>query len=124
MLRSLKSRLTLLAVVTIALAGGSVAFATIPDSSVVIHGCYKTATGDLRVIDTGFTSCKPGESPLSWNQTGPTGPQGPGATTFETTVPLGYEFHTLATTANGLTISGSCTDGVDVELRIEAPSDS
>jgi hypothetical protein len=58
----------------IGLALGGVAFATIPDSNGVIHGCYKP-NGDLSVIDTG-DSCKQRETPLNWNQTGPQGAQG------------------------------------------------
>jgi len=58
----------------LALAAG-VAYATIPDGQGVIHACYKTNKGDLRVIDTG--GCAVGELPLSWNQIGPQGPVGP-----------------------------------------------
>ena len=71
----------------------AVAYATIPDAAGVIHGCYNTVNGNLRVIDVGAgQTCKPVEAPLSWNQagapgapgipgapgeTGPQGPQGP-----------------------------------------------
>jgi hypothetical protein len=63
-------------------AGGSLAYAAIPDAQGVIHGCRDTSTGDLRVIDTqtrlGVTSrCSVSESPLNWNQTGPQGDTGP-----------------------------------------------
>jgi hypothetical protein len=52
--------------------------AAIPDASGVIHGCYKTNGGNLRVIDTGQgQSCSNSETTLNWNQTGPAGPQGP-----------------------------------------------
>lgn len=62
-------------------AGTGIAFATIPDSGGVIHGCYKTpvpAHGTpLQVIDTDAGgSCPGGTLPLTWNQTGPQGPQG------------------------------------------------
>jgi hypothetical protein len=73
-----------------ALAAGGIAYATIPDSAGVIHGCYTKASsttqpvGSLRVIDTGVgQSCALNEVALSWNQqgvkgaTGPQGPQGP-----------------------------------------------
>ena len=57
---------------------GGVAYATIPDSNSVIHSCYATKDGSLRVIDTGVgQSCHPKESPLKWNAQGPTGPTGP-----------------------------------------------
>ena len=59
-----------------ALAG--VAYATIPDSGGVIHGCYLKAVGSLRVIDPGAGQhCTKAETPISWNQTGPQGPTGP-----------------------------------------------
>lgn len=70
-----------------ALLAAGVAYASIPDGSGVIHGCYtKTSTGApqpgaLRVIDTGLgQTCQANEVPLNWNQQGvrgPTGPQGP-----------------------------------------------
>ena len=62
---------------------GSVAFASIPDSAGVIHGCYNTVSGGLRVIDSTTQQCRPSETAIKWNQvgpagaTGPTGPQGP-----------------------------------------------
>ena len=50
--------------------------ADIPDSG-VIEGCYQKNKGDLRVIDTSNGgNCNPSETPLSWNQTGPTGATG------------------------------------------------
>ncbi|HST24582.1 MAG TPA: hypothetical protein VLJ76_01180 [Gaiellaceae bacterium] len=55
--------------------------AAIPDSTGVIHGCYKKSGGKLRVVDqTAGQSCASDETPLSWSQTGPqgaAGPQGP-----------------------------------------------
>lgn len=58
------------------LAAGA-AYATIPDSNGVIHGCYAKSGGTLRVIDAGVTSCKTGETSLDWNRTGPPGAAGP-----------------------------------------------
>lgn len=55
-----------------------IAYAAIPDSNGVIHGCYKTSNGSLRVIDSPAVQCDPrNETAISWNQTGPQGPQGP-----------------------------------------------
>lgn len=73
-----KSSLAVAAIaITISLASGA-AWATIPDSSGIIHGCYQTANGRLKVIDTDLgQTCSPSESSLSWNQTGPQGPPGP-----------------------------------------------
>jgi len=60
-------------------AGGWLtAYASIPDSSGIIHACYVKASGSLRVIDTSVGStCRIGETPLDWSQTGPQGSQGP-----------------------------------------------
>jgi len=60
--------------VALALAAG-VAYGSIPDNTGVIHACYKTNKGDLRLIDGG--ACAPGETAVSWSQIGPTGPAGP-----------------------------------------------
>lgn len=74
----------LLTVLIVALVGGAVAYATIPDSSGVIHGCYQKSSRKLRLIDTDTGArCRPAEVAISWNQVGPqgklgpTGPQGP-----------------------------------------------
>ena len=55
---------------------GGVAYATIPDSSGAIHGCYARSGGSLRVIDVSVTNCKTGETSLDWNVQGQQGPQG------------------------------------------------
>jgi len=64
-----------------AFAAGGIAYAAIPDSSGIIHGCYNTGSnpsGQLRVIDAASGGkCSKNESALNWNQQGPTGPQGP-----------------------------------------------
>jgi hypothetical protein len=50
--------------------------ADIPDGGVV-HGCYKTVGGAVRVIDTDQRGrCLPSETALDWNRTGPTGAHG------------------------------------------------
>jgi hypothetical protein len=57
--------------------GAGIAAASIPDGGGVIHGCYRTQTGGLRVIDTGAGDrCRAGENALAWNQQGPKGDQG------------------------------------------------
>jgi hypothetical protein len=63
--------------VAAALVVGGVAYATIPDSGGVIHGCYARSGGALRVIDAGVTNCKTGETSLDWNLQGQQGPVGP-----------------------------------------------
>ena len=66
-----------LACVAVTLAAGGIAYASIPDASGVIHGCYKTNQGTLRVIDTDQgQTCANSESLLNWNQKGPIGAQG------------------------------------------------
>jgi hypothetical protein len=68
----------LVALGIVAVATGGIAWATIPDSSGVIHGCYQKNKGTLRVIDTDQgQTCDSTEQALSWNQTGPQGPVGP-----------------------------------------------
>jgi hypothetical protein len=63
-------------VAILALAGAGIAFATIPDSAGVVHGCYSAKNGALRVIDS-TAKCASGELPLNWNQQGPKGDAGP-----------------------------------------------
>jgi hypothetical protein len=41
----------------------------------VIHGCYKTSNGDLRVVELA-TACGPPEAAISWGQEGPQGRPG------------------------------------------------
>lgn len=64
-----------MAAVLAVLVVAGVAYASIPDSSGVIHGCYQTNKGSLRVIDSS-ASCAVGETALNWSQTGPPGAQG------------------------------------------------
>lgn len=66
-----------LGLVAIAFAVAGIAYASIPSANGVIHGCYKTNQGTLRVIDTEQgQACSNSEAPLDWNQRGVTGPQG------------------------------------------------
>jgi hypothetical protein len=71
--------------VAVVLSLGAAAYAAIPDSGGVIHGCYQTSgglltppQGTVRVVDSAQgQSCRAGETALNWNQTGPQGPAGP-----------------------------------------------
>jgi hypothetical protein len=112
---------TAVALAALVLAAGGVAFATIPDSSGTIHGCYQTGNGNLRVVGSA-SDCRNGESALVWNQegpqgaTGPTGPDGPPggptvrfdeqagsvSTTSDTPVDLGGPSVTVNVGASGL----------------------
>lgn len=55
---------------------GVIAYASIPDSNGVIHGCYKKNGGTLRVVDNATDQCDKSELAVDWNQTGPQGLQG------------------------------------------------
>ena len=65
-----------------ALALGRDAAASIPDGQGTIHACYATRpsfftpAGSTRIIDSAAAVCQAGEVPISWNQSGPVGPQG------------------------------------------------
>ena len=61
------------------LASGGVAAATDAFSDEAIHGCYKQANGQLRVVAAG-SDCRESETAVTWNQRGPAGRSGaPGA---------------------------------------------
>jgi hypothetical protein len=62
--------------VVAAVFAGGVAWATIPSSGGVIDGCYQTADGVLRVIDSAAQTCRTSETAISWNQLGRPGPKG------------------------------------------------
>jgi hypothetical protein len=68
----------IVAIAALMVALGGVAYATIPDSSGVIHGCYLDKIGTLCVIDpsTGAHCSTTVEMPISWNQSGPQGLKG------------------------------------------------
>jgi len=74
--RLLATRARTAAFAVVVVAAVSVAYASIPDSAGVIHGCYQKNNGQLRVIDPAVSSCTTSETPLQWSQTGPQGPMG------------------------------------------------
>lgn len=58
-------------------AGGRMVLASMDSTSGdVIHACQRTADGGIRIVSEG-TTCRTGETPLSWNVQGPEGPAGP-----------------------------------------------
>ena len=68
--------------VGLSVAVGAIAYAAIPDSSGLIHGCYDKTLGSVRVIDPSSSNplknkCHSFETALDWNQTGPQGAAGP-----------------------------------------------
>jgi hypothetical protein len=76
-LMQVESSALVAAAAMLALAGG-VAYATIPDANGVVHGCYNTVNGNLRVIDVAAgQTCKNSEAALNWNLVGPAGIPGP-----------------------------------------------
>lgn len=61
----------------VALLLGTVALAAIPGAGGVISGCYTPRVGVLRVIDAqAGQHCLRTEQQITWNRTGPQGPQG------------------------------------------------
>lgn len=77
-LGSWRGRLALAVAALFAIAGG-IAYASIPDASGVIHGCYRTSLddqkGQLRVVSEAG-NCRSNELPIDWSVTGPPGPPG------------------------------------------------
>jgi hypothetical protein len=85
----IRPALVALTIVGALLVAGGIAYATIPDSSGVIHACYKVdpkgnldSNATLRLIDPSATkpdstACKKDEQSLDWNAQGVQGPQGP-----------------------------------------------
>jgi len=67
-------RFAAIAALALAIAAAGTAYASIPDGSGVIHGCYATKGGTLRVVDSATSACLKGELPLNWNLQGPPGP--------------------------------------------------
>ncbi len=79
---SFGGRVSLAALVLVVLSvTGGIAYASIPDSAGVIHGCYSqngangTNGTELNIINSDSASCKGGKTEVTWNQTGPAGNQ-------------------------------------------------
>jgi hypothetical protein len=72
-----RSAIAVVGVLTATVVMGGLAYASIPASSGVIHGCYKTAGTNhaVTVVDSS-AQCPGGYTSLKWNQTGPQGPAG------------------------------------------------
>jgi hypothetical protein len=110
-------------VVGVGVAAGGIAYASIPDASGVIHGCYVKANGKLRVIDSRGKGCQKGETPLNWNQTGPTGPTGPTGTTGPTGA-TGATGATGPTGVTGTTGASGPSEGVYASTLSDTPVDA
>jgi hypothetical protein len=60
-----------MALVGILILGGATTVlvkAAIPDRSGIIHGCYSTTTGTLKVIDSSTQQCTASENSLDWQK--------------------------------------------------------
>jgi hypothetical protein len=69
--RSKRTRAVALAVAAVGVVTGGIAYASIPSSGGIIHGCYMKSSGVLRVIDTDVgAACKSTEKSLDWNAQG------------------------------------------------------
>jgi hypothetical protein len=107
----MRKALTILTATTVMVVATGIAMASIPDANGVIHGCYHTKHGDLRVVEMAGQTCDPNETLLSWNQTGPQGPAGPQGPQGPSGQPGGEAFSveadgsvTLPTTTGGTVI--------------------
>jgi hypothetical protein len=110
-LNHISKKTAFVAAVTSAVAIGGITTAlvsaSIPDSGGVIHGCYSTSKGTLRVIDTDAgDTCAARETAVTWNQQGPKGDKGDTGVTGATgaagaTGPQGDPGATGATGATG-----------------------
>jgi hypothetical protein len=117
-----------LAVISLLIASASVAYAAVPDTAGVIHGCITTRTGALRVIDTEASpagTCSSGkERPITWNvqgvqgapgQRGTDGAPGPagsiGATYMRTTHTSALSATVTCDTGDIVTGGGANTNG-------------
>jgi len=78
-----------LGVVAASAAAGAV-WASIPDANGVIHGCFKTVSGQLRIVQSA-ADCNPAETAIAWNQTGPPGPPPPVADRTLWISPLAFQ---------------------------------
>jgi len=75
-MRTRKWRLAVLGAAVLLAAASGIAYAAIPGTDGVIHGCV-SASGGVRVIDpTAGGSCSSGESALNWNVRGAKGATG------------------------------------------------
>lgn len=100
-MRSLLGRrhVAVLGVVVVGLVAAGIAYASIPDSNGVLHGCY-AKSGNLRVIDTDLGAvCKKKETAVSWNTQG--------RVSGLTTVPNGQSVGILDL-GNGVNLGGGC----------------
>ena len=104
----------LLLAASIAVMTGALAFASIPGSNGVFHGCVRTSTGALRLIDTDEgQTCKASETAVSWNRArASTGKElGPRLTSYKQGDAVSYQGSSyLAVVANTNVLPTSVSD--------------
>lgn len=95
------------------------AYAAIPDSAGVIHGCRNNLLHTVTVVDAPSQTCPAGTTALNWNQTGPQGPAGPQGTVGATgpgstiySVRASFGVHAGDTSAGGEAVCASSSDMV------------
>jgi hypothetical protein len=74
----MRGKVLLAGLVAVGVLGAGWAYAAIPDSSGVIHGCYDKKSGALRIVDSA-SQCLKNETAIQWpsqSAQGPTGPTG------------------------------------------------
>jgi hypothetical protein len=103
----------MVALTALVVALGGVAYATIPDSGGVIHGCFANSNGNLRVVETP-DDCRNNETALDWNQQGPPGSGGAVRLIAERTVPIGERAAVLR--QGPFTVWGECRVGDGGEI--------
>jgi hypothetical protein len=97
-----------------ALVVATIAFATIPDASNVIHACYGSQ-GGLRVIDSPAATCKVNETALAWARSGLTGYELVTETNFITPNTSGV-VNAHCSSGNSLLGGGFHTPGADMQI--------
>lgn len=77
--RRVRGRAVLPSIAAFVAGAAGIAFAdvVVPDGGGQLNACYSAATGGgVRFVDKQPGDCAPGESGVSWSQTGPPGPAG------------------------------------------------
>lgn len=101
----MKRRLIAASALAAAAAAGT-AFAIMPPTGGVIHGCVKQFSGALRIIDAETESCGGRERPISWNAQGPQG--APGVSGYE----IVFDRRTMTSTfSSGFGFEAYCPAG-------------
>ena len=112
-------RLAVAPVVAVAVAAGGIAYASVPDTDGVIHGCYnataaaKANGSQLNIVDGDVAACGKGQTPITWSEAGPPGQDGVSVTSTalsagDTNCPTGGSSFTAA---NGTTYACNGTKG-------------